>query len=42
MIKPEFTWPAPLHDMVSATFDPGLVHVAVGGLDLARAFSAMP
>jgi coniferyl-aldehyde dehydrogenase len=45
MIKPsEFTpaCAALLHEMVSATFDPSLVHVAVGGLELARAFSAMP
>jgi len=45
MIKPsEFTpaCAALLNEMVSATFAPDLVHVVVGGLELARAFSAMP
>lgn len=31
-----------LAEMVAATFDPDLVTVAVGGLELARAFSSMP
>lgn len=31
-----------LQEMVSATFDPDLVHVAVGGVDLARAFASVP
>ena len=31
-----------LREMVAATFDPTLVTVAVGGLDLARAFSNVP
>jgi coniferyl-aldehyde dehydrogenase len=31
-----------LREMVAATFDPTLVYVAVGGLDLARAFSDLP
>lgn len=45
MLKPSEFTPASaalLHEMVSAAFDPTLVHVAVGGLDLARAFAAMP
>lgn len=45
LIKPsEFTpaCAALLAEMVVATFDPSLVHVAVGGLDLARAFSDLP
>ena len=45
MVKPsEFTpaCAALLHEMVTATFDPSLVYVAVGGLDLARAFTALP
>ena len=45
MVKPSEYTPACaalLADMVAATFDPALVHVAVGGLDLARAFSQMP
>ena len=45
MLKPsEFTpaCAALLHEMVASTFDPSLVHVAVGGLDLARAFSSLP
>ena len=29
-------------DMVSAAFDPDLVHVAVGGLPLSKAFAALP
>ena len=43
MIKPSEFTPACaqlLHDMVQATFAPDLVYVAIGGLDLARAFSA--
>jgi coniferyl-aldehyde dehydrogenase len=45
MVKPsEFTpaCAALLREMVTATFDPTLVYVAVGGLDLARAFAALP
>jgi coniferyl-aldehyde dehydrogenase len=45
MIKPSDYTPACaalLHEMVVATFDPSLVHVAVGGVDLARAFASMP
>jgi coniferyl-aldehyde dehydrogenase len=45
MLKPSEFTPASaalLHEMVTATFDPTLVYVAVGGLDLARAFAAMP
>jgi coniferyl-aldehyde dehydrogenase len=45
MVKPSEFTPACatlLREMVTATFDPTLVYVAVGGLDLARAFSAMP
>ncbi len=42
MVKPSEYTPACaalLAEMVAATFDPTLVYVAVGGLDLARAFS---
>ena len=45
MIKPsEFTpaCAALLREMVTATFDPALVYVAVGEVELARAFSATP
>ena len=45
MIKPSDYTPACgalLAEMAAATFDPALVHVAVGGLDLARAFADMP
>lgn len=45
MIKPSDYTPACaalLHEMVTATFDPSVVYVAVGGVDLARAFAAMP
>ena len=45
ILKPsEFTpaCGALLRDMVSATFDPTLVYVALGDQDLARAFSAIP
>lgn len=45
MIKPSEYTPACaalLHEIVAATFDPALVHVAVGGRELARAFAAMP
>ncbi|MEG3143125.1 aldehyde dehydrogenase family protein [Sphingomonas sp. RT2P30] len=45
IVKPSEYTPACaalLAEMVAATFDPSLVHVAVGGLDLARAFSATP
>ena len=45
MIKPSEYTPACaalLREMVAATFDRSLVHVAVGGLELARAFSALP
>jgi len=45
ILKPsEFTpaCAALLDEMIKATFDPSLVYVAVGGLDLARAFSALP
>lgn len=45
IIKPsEFTpaCAALLAEMVAATFDPSLVHVAVGGIALARAFSEVP
>ena len=45
IVKPSEYTPACaalLAEMVAATFDPGLVTVAVGGLDLARAFSATP
>ena len=44
MVKPSEYTPACadlLAEMVAATFDPTLVHVAVGGLDLARAFSSV-
>ena len=45
IIKPSEYTPACgelLREMVAATFDPDLVHVVVGGLDLAQAFSATP
>ncbi len=45
MLKPSEFTPACavlMQEMVSATFAPDLVYVAVGGLDLARAFTAMP
>lgn len=45
MIKPSDYTPACaalLHEMVAATFDPSLVYVAVGGVELARAFAGMP
>ncbi len=45
LVKPSEYTPACaelLREMVKATFDPSLVHVAVGGLDLARAFSDLP
>ncbi len=45
IIKPSEYTPACaalLDEMVAATFDPTLVTVAVGGLDLARAFSSVP
>ena len=45
IVKPSEYTPACaalLAEMVAATFDPDLVTVAVGGLDLARAFSATP
>ena len=45
MLKPSEFTPASavlMRDMVTATFAPDLVYVAVGGLDLARAFTAMP
>ncbi len=45
MLKPSEFAPACaalLREMVSATFEPELVYVAVGGLDLARAFTALP
>jgi coniferyl-aldehyde dehydrogenase len=45
IVKPSEYTPACaalLADMVAATFEPTLVHVAVGGQDLARAFSALP
>ena len=45
IIKPSEFAPACaalLKDMVAATFDPTLVHVVVGGLELARVFSATP
>lgn len=44
IIKPSEVAPASaalLAEMVAATFEPDLVHVAVGGLDLAKAFSAL-
>jgi len=31
-----------LAEIVAAAFDPAIVHVAVGGVDLARAFAALP
>ena len=45
MVKPSEFTPASaalLREMVGATFDPTLVYVAVGGLDLARAFGSLP
>ena len=45
LVKPSEFTPACaelLREMVAAAFDPSLVHVAVGGLDLARAFSDLP
>ncbi len=45
IVKPSEFTPACaelLREMVAATFDPMLVTVAVGGLELARAFSATP
>ena len=45
IVKPSEYTPACaalLSEMVAATFDPSLVHVAVGGLELAQAFSSMP
>lgn len=45
MVKPSEFTPASaalLREMVTEAFDPALVYVAVGGLDLARAFSALP
>jgi len=45
IVKPSEYTPASaklLHEMVEKTFDPTLVYVAVGGLDLARAFSDLP
>ena len=45
IIKPSEYTPACgelLREMVAAAFDPDLVHVTVGGLDLAQAFSAAP
>jgi coniferyl-aldehyde dehydrogenase len=45
MVKPSEFTPASaelLRDMVAKTFDPTLVYVATGGLDLARAFSELP
>ena len=45
IIKPSEYTPASaelLREMVEETFDPALVHVVVGGLDLARAFSDLP
>jgi len=45
IVKPSEFTPASaelLREMVAATFDPTLVYVAVGGLDLARAFSDLP
>ncbi len=45
MLKPsEFTPSSAdlMREMVSATFDPDLVYVAVGGLELARAFTSLP
>lgn len=45
IIKPSERGPACaalLAEMVQATFEPMLVHVAVGGLELAQAFAALP
>jgi coniferyl-aldehyde dehydrogenase len=45
IVKPSEFTPASadlLREMVAATFDSTLVYVAVGGLDLARAFSDLP
>lgn len=45
MVKPSEYTPACgalLAEMVAATFDPTLVHVVVGGLEVAQAFSALP
>ena len=45
MIKPSEYTPASaslLREMVAQAFDPEVVYVAVGGLDLARAFSELP
>jgi coniferyl-aldehyde dehydrogenase len=45
MVKPSEFTPASaarLRDMVAGAFDPTLVYVATGGLDLARAFSELP
>ncbi len=45
IVKPSEYTPACaalLHEMVAATYPADLVHVAVGGLDLARAFTALP
>ncbi len=45
MLKPSEFAPASaalMREMVSATFSPDLVYVAVGGLELARAFTALP
>ena len=45
IIKPSEYTPACgelLREMIAATFDPDLVQVVVGGLDLAQAFSATP
>jgi len=45
IVKPSEYTPASaalLRKMVAETFDPTLVYVAIGGLDLSRAFSALP
>src|SRR5678816_232343 len=45
MVKPSEFTPASaeiLRDMVARAFDPALVYVATGGLELARAFSELP
>jgi len=45
IVKPSEYTPASaelLREMVEKTFDPTLVYVAVGGLDLARAFAELP
>jgi coniferyl-aldehyde dehydrogenase len=45
MVKPSEFTPASaalLRDMVAGAFDPAMVYVATGGLDLARAFSELP